>query len=143
MFKPQSLSCGRDHSGGDDLLTCLVVEDDAFSRLAVMRAVHKAGLPLHLDFAPSLSEAREKLMSNFYDLLLVDHHLPDGFGADFVLEMAASGIAHWGRVSILTGLREHAEAELRGRLRSLIIMDKADFGPAALADFVYAYPEAS
>ncbi|WP_161555690.1 response regulator [Mangrovicoccus ximenensis] len=115
-------------------LSCLLVDDDAFCRMMVQRAIEKTRLDITVETATSLAEAREKLMSAFYDLVLLDHHLPDGFGAGFLVEMAEGGVPRWTRAAILTGLREHAEQELGKGRPELLVLDKSDFGPEVLED---------
>ncbi len=119
-------------------ISCLVVDDDAFSRMMVKRAFEKTTLDATVETATSLSEAREKLMSGYFDLVLLDHHLPDGFGAGFLREMAEGGVARWTRAAILTGLREHAEQELGSGRPDLQVLDKSEFGPEFLEDVAQA-----
>ncbi len=67
----------------------LLVEDDP----AIQRSVRK-GL-MELDFHPltasTLADARELILNNEIDLLVLDLGLPDGDGLDFLKEIRASG----------------------------------------------------
>ncbi|WP_172329616.1 response regulator [Mangrovicoccus sp. HB161399] len=131
---PEWRNIERPHAAAACCISCLLVDDDAFSRMMVLRAIEKTRLDMTLETATSLSEAREKLMSGYYDLVLLDHHLPDGFGAGFLVEMSEGGVPRWTRAAILTGLREHAEQELGGARPDLQVVDKSEFGPEFLED---------
>lgn len=65
----------------------MVVEDEAVSRLSTVDLLEKAGyvtLP-----ASTLGEARTTLMNGQADVILLDLHLADGSGVDFLAELKA------------------------------------------------------
>ena len=66
---------------------CLVVEDEERDRLMFARIFGRAGLSGAVEFAQSLAEARALLADRRYGLIVLDNTLPDGKGADFVVEL--------------------------------------------------------
>ena len=59
----------------------LIVEDDMIDRLQVSRAIEKTRLDVELDEALTLLQAREALRMKDFDVVILDNHLPDGYGA--------------------------------------------------------------
>ncbi|KGM49075.1 response regulator [Pseudooceanicola atlanticus] len=71
-------------------IRCLVVEDSEVDRLRFSRIFSHAKPACSVDFAPSLSSARTKLMDEDYQMIFLDNSLRDGLGADFAMELAGS-----------------------------------------------------
>lgn len=71
----------------------LVVEDSATDREMMTRVMEKAGLFRAAHFASDLAEARQFLYEGRVSMIFLDNSLPDGYGADFLSELA--GNAAW------------------------------------------------
>ncbi len=115
---------------------CLVIEDDPLDQKIMVRLLLSAGPAVEVEIADSISRARERLISGAYDLLLVDHHLPDGFGADFLTECAASGLLRWSRVYLFTVMPEHAAMQLRAPGCKTLLLDKENLTESAIRQIV-------
>ena len=68
----------------------LLVEDDPVSAAFLRDAI--TAFPAEVDLAGSLAAARRQLDARRPDLLLVDAHLPDGTGADFLAALRRDGV---------------------------------------------------
>jgi two-component system phosphate regulon response regulator OmpR len=75
----------------------LLIDDDA--RLTAMLSDYLGGAGFEVLLAGSLSEGREALAGQPFDLLVLDLMLPDGDGLDFCRELRAS--AHTRRLPVL------------------------------------------
>ncbi|WP_089270045.1 response regulator [Puniceibacterium sediminis] len=71
---------------------CLVIEDTVVDRMIMKSVLTKLGRSCDVTFALSLADARVKLSERSYAIIFLDNALPDGNGADFVLELAAHKI---------------------------------------------------
>ncbi len=60
----------------------LVVEDSEIDFMAVERLVKNLKLPYVLDWARTVVQAENELTKSSYDLIMIDHRLPDGSGLD-------------------------------------------------------------
>lgn len=91
------------------VLKCLVVEDDEDSAHALAQLLSTQGLGS--ETAGSLADAREKLGTGSFDLVLLDVQLPDGTGTDLLAELEAKGTD----VVMISGQStlDHAIAALR------------------------------
>lgn len=67
-----------------DLLRILLVEDSASFRDAVIQLL---GVYNDIDQAENLAEARSKLASRRYDVVILDKFLPDGSGVDLIASL--------------------------------------------------------
>jgi HD-GYP domain-containing protein (c-di-GMP phosphodiesterase class II)/FixJ family two-component response regulator len=67
-----------------DKLRILLLDDDEVDRMAISRYIQREDLPYEVDMVTSISEARQKLRDNKYDLALLDYLLPDGKGLDLL-----------------------------------------------------------
>ena len=63
----------------------LLIEDDEGSRFGFMRYLSKAGYIVQE--ATCLSEARQAVLSQRFDAVLLDFKLPDGNGLDWIIEL--------------------------------------------------------
>ncbi|WP_425098464.1 response regulator [Tropicibacter sp. S64] len=68
--------------------TCLIVEDSEADRFALRRVLLKLAPELRIAMATSLVEARQHLAAGRIDFVVLDNSLPDGNGADFVLDLS-------------------------------------------------------
>ncbi|MCX7558037.1 response regulator [Sulfitobacter sp. F26204] len=68
--------------------TCLIVEDSVFDREKLTRILKKSHESIRIVIASTLKSARRALEKGPMSLILLDHNLPDGLGADFALELA-------------------------------------------------------
>lgn len=71
--------------------SCLLVEDDHFDRMMLRRCLGQDRPDLRIHECDSLQAAREFLARDAPDLIVLDHRLPDGRGADFAAELRADG----------------------------------------------------
>ncbi len=67
--------------------TCLVVDDDPFDRRMLRRCMEKDKPDMSLLECDTIEGARQILGSVRPDLILLDHRMPDGNGADFAREL--------------------------------------------------------
>ena len=90
----------------------LIVEDDPRQRNVLARALREDGFDL--DDVGTIDEAREKVLSRRYDVIVLDRMLPDGEGVDFCIELRRNGLH--APVLMLT-----ARGELRDRVAGLTV----------------------
>ncbi|EPX82159.1 response regulator [Salipiger mucosus] len=121
-------------------LRILIVEDDVVDRLQVQRAIEKSGVPCVFDEALSLSKAREKLLLERYDVIILDNHLPDGFGAKFAADIRGTGLAGAARILMLTGDPEIARAAAGDCSPWQDVLDKDDFSSRRLRAILFGEP---
>lgn len=70
------------------MLSILLIEDDEVDRLRVRRYLSEGpDAWARIDEADSLQKGMAKLACNTYDCLLLDLHLPDGDGMDFIASL--------------------------------------------------------
>ncbi|MGB7241338.1 MAG: response regulator [Sulfitobacter sp.] len=67
---------------------CLIIEDSTFDQQMMTRVMTRSFGNVHVDVASTLADARAQLADNTISLILLDNNLPDGFGADFAMELA-------------------------------------------------------
>lgn len=68
--------------------SCLIIEDSEFDSTRMERIVNKSLGSIPIEVAKTLDAARTRLLEGQMDLILLDNNLPDGLGANFVLELA-------------------------------------------------------
>lgn len=90
----------------------LVVEDDVRQRSVLSRALREDDHTV--DEVATIAEAREKLLSQPYDIIILDRMLPDGDGLDLCVEIRRHGLR--APVLMLT-----ARGELRDRVTGLVV----------------------
>lgn len=67
------------------MLSILLIEDDEVDRMRVRRFLKEGPVSwARVDEAETLAKGRAKLACNLYDCVLLDLHLPDGNGMDFL-----------------------------------------------------------
>ncbi len=64
-------------------ISILLIEDDVVDQMALIEMIKKQDLPYALDYAKSVEEARLKLTSGTYDVIISDYKLADGTAFDF------------------------------------------------------------
>lgn len=75
-------------------ISVLIIDDDAGFALVVERRVKAAlGSSTQTTHASTLKEARQILQGKFFNLVILDQHLPDGRGVDLLSEGVLSGLA--------------------------------------------------
>jgi PAS domain S-box-containing protein len=67
-----------------DKIRLLLVEDDAVDRMAFTRHLEREHLPYSCKTADSIAAAKELLQTQTFDIILLDHTLPDGLGFDLM-----------------------------------------------------------
>ena len=88
----------------------LAVEDDWTVRAVLEHTLESAGH--HVEVVPSVTDGRERLAADRYDVVLLDVNLPDGNGLDFLRDIRrqhGKGVS----VVVLSGMRQE-EAVVRG-----------------------------
>lgn len=83
-----------------DTLTCLVVDDDKFSRTFTKTALYQIGMKNTRE-AASASEAIEMLNSFKIDLILLDQQMPDKTGLELARELKSSNNPHLKNLPII------------------------------------------
>jgi two-component system OmpR family response regulator len=81
-----------------DKLSLLIVEDDA-GHAKIVR--HVASEYAVVDHADSIADAKAKLLSTAYDILILDQQLPDGLGSELQGWVLAQGMTP--RIVFVTG----------------------------------------
>lgn len=76
----------------EEIIRILVVEDDEVDRMAVGRALKKAGIPVEMFAAIDCTSAIATLKQRSFDCVLLDYRLPDGDGLALVQEIRNAGI---------------------------------------------------
>lgn len=73
------------------MLSILLIEDDEVDRMRVRRFLKEGPVAwARIDEAETLDKGRAKLVNNMYDCVLLDLHLPDGNGMDFLRSLKES-----------------------------------------------------
>jgi two-component system OmpR family response regulator len=65
-----------------EITEVLIVDDNPEICLLVCHILKNIGIPA--DTAYSLADATDRLGKNAYSIILLDNHLPDGLGIDFI-----------------------------------------------------------
>ncbi len=93
-------------------LTAILVDDEVLTRWITKRAIENLGITVFE--AESCAEAEGKFLSLSFDLAILDHRLPDGFGVDILRKLRSN---RWGGVAIyLTAETELIDEELQRSL---------------------------
>ncbi len=83
-----------------DTLTCLVVDDDKFSRTFTKTALYQIGMKNTRE-AASANEAIEMLNSFKIDIILLDQQMPDKTGLELARELKSSNNPHLKNLPII------------------------------------------
>ncbi|PHJ63928.1 histidine kinase [Nostoc linckia z18] len=76
----------------EETLKILVVDDDEVDRMAVRRALTKAGVQMHLSEVSDGHDAFSVLSTTTYDCVFLDYRLPDQDGLTLIQNIRASDI---------------------------------------------------
>jgi CheY-like chemotaxis protein len=98
----------------------LLVEDDRLAAWTGRRILERMGC--RVSDADSCRAAEEAWMANAFDLVVVDHRLPDGVGVDLIARMRAAG--RMDRVICLTAESEEISGAQRAALGILDVVGK-------------------
>ena len=71
---------------------CLIVEDSRFDQKLLKRVLDRTNRHFSTRIVSTLTDARDVLTREPVSLILLDNNLPDGKGANFVLELAQSKV---------------------------------------------------
>lgn len=113
--------------------TCLVVDDDTFDRCLVRRCIGRDRPDLDLFECDTISSARDFLSEQQPDLILLDHRLPDGEGAEFAKELRADARLDNTMICLVTN------ADTRMFDPSITALSKDALTPQSLWDIVEAF----
>ena len=75
-----------------DPYNILVVDDDEVDRMAVGRALRKAGVPMKLAEAGDSASAIATLQQNMFDCVFLDYRLPDQDGLELIKHLQLIGL---------------------------------------------------
>ena len=73
-------------------LSILLIDDDEVDRMAVRRALRTSELTVDITEATTPKEARERLLSQAFDCVLMDFRLPEQNGLSLVRQLRQAGI---------------------------------------------------
>ena len=76
----------------EDILNILVVEDDEIDRMAVRRALKKAGVQIQISEVESCQSAIATLKEQSFDCVFLDYRLPDGDALHLVKNVRAANL---------------------------------------------------
>lgn len=76
----------------NDVLKILIVDDDEVDRMAVRRALSKAGFEMEIVEAEDISTALASLKNLQFDCAFLDYRLPDGDGLELIKNMRFMGV---------------------------------------------------
>ncbi|MEQ9320492.1 MAG: response regulator, partial [Polyangiaceae bacterium] len=106
--------------------TFCIVDDDAVDRQILLEGLRTAGIAYEAEEVSSVARALELLQQRPFDLVFLDHHLPDGDGLTFLHGARELGIG--APVVVLTGQRddETAASLVKAGAADYVIKDKVD-----------------
>lgn len=76
----------------NDVLKILIVDDDEVDRMAVRRALSKAGFEMEIVEAEDISTALATLNNLQFDCAFLDYRLPDGDGLELIKHLRFMGV---------------------------------------------------
>ncbi|WP_088890926.1 ATP-binding response regulator [Leptolyngbya ohadii] len=118
----------------DEVLKILVVDDDEVDRMAVRRALKKAGLDTDISEASDCAAALAFLQANQVDCVFLDFRLPDKDGLTLVHEIRQAGIKI--PLVILTGQGDEQIAVDLMKAGASDYLAKAQVSPERLAQIL-------
>ncbi len=71
----------------EELLKILIIDDDEVDRLAIQRALRKAGVKLEVSEAEDCSSGVNQLQKNTFDCVFLDYRLPDHNGIELLKQV--------------------------------------------------------
>ncbi len=115
-------------------LKILVVDDDEVDRMALRRALNKAGVQIELSEVSDGNSAIAALSSNFYDCVFLDYRLPDQDGLILIQKLYNLGIKS--PVIVLTGQGDEQIAVELMKAGAIDYLSKSRLSPEILAQVV-------
>ncbi len=112
-------------------LRVLMIDDDRVDRLAIRRALEQSLLSVELDEASSAEEALDKVASNTYDCLLLDHDLPGKSGTSLAALLRENG--NLTPIVLVTGQQNEEILEAAVEAGVTDFFPKGDLSPRRLA----------
>jgi len=118
-------------------LRVLIVEDEEHDQIAVLRAIQATGIRAISHVVGNLGTARAALTEGGFDAIFLDHHLPDGFGAEFARTLLDRGSMETRQIYLMTMIPDHAASLLYpGALRGVRISHKDAVNAATVRAFL-------
>jgi two-component system, sensor histidine kinase and response regulator len=115
-------------------LRILIVDDDEVDRMAVQRALVKAGISLIATEASTYAEAIEQLKTHPFDCTFVDYSLPDRNGLALVKAARRLDVQH--PLVVLTGQGDERIAVDLMKAGATDYLTKSQISPTALAQIL-------
>lgn len=81
-------------------VTCLVVDDDKFSRTFIKTALYQIGIK-NVKEAATAKEAMEQIHNFKIDIILLDQQMPEKSGIEFATELKNSSVEDAGDIPII------------------------------------------
>lgn len=107
---------------------CLLVEDSDFDQRRIKRILARA-IPVDLEIAGTLREARDLLGHGHFDLILLDNALPDGLGVDHANELRSTGNHRDVPILLISDFPSPFIYDKAATARIAQVMGKDDFQP--------------
>lgn len=115
----------------EETLKILVVDDDEVDRLAVRRALTKAGVRMELSEAVNGNDAIAILKNTYYDCVFLDYRLPDQDGLTLIHKLRSSEIKV--PLVVLTGQGDEQIAVELMKAGAIDYLSKSRVSPETLA----------
>jgi signal transduction histidine kinase len=115
----------------DELLKVLIVDDDEVDRMAIRRALNKAGMEISFTEAESFAEAIALLETATFDCIFLDYGLPDQTGLALVQAIRQIGITQ--PLVALTGQGDEQIAVELMKAGAIDYLTKSRISPDTLA----------
>ena len=122
-------------------LRCLLVEDSRFDRSLVRYSAERAGVDIQFTDAASLSEARDSLSRDTFELILLDRGLPDGDGLDLPAELTTNARNSGVPTIMLSGGDEDFLSDASRTAGCVDFLSKHDLSAESLAAVIRAVME--
>lgn len=112
LMNTPHLTADQKAQGLPDLVRVLIVEDQRFDRMKLMRMCGRIDIPTAVTEVATLAAMLDKLEQSRFDLVLLDHHLPDGTGLQGV-EMIRSTMVNRHVATIMVTGTEDADVAVQ------------------------------
>ena len=81
-----------EHNPVWDSISCLIIDDDKFSRTFIKTALYQIGIKTTKE-ASNFEEAAEQIKVSNISIILLDQQMPDKSGLDFAQSLRSGGIS--------------------------------------------------
>lgn len=115
----------------------LIVEDSVLDQRIMARVVRRCAASEPLILADSLAAARAALVSHRIRHVFLDNALPDGNGADLVMELVERGAIGKNLVTLVTDAPSPFMFA-KARLAGITVLQKSEFVPARIKALLQA-----